>query len=218
MEKKTRGRRANETVGSFMSATLSVWMKNDNKNDSAEQQIPCRDTRSSGSKHLTRETVGIKLTSRNGLPKTAKPFPKNYETISPKLRNRFPRTANRSVTQQRRPRPPQTPGSHPQVLTLQTEISVGESESSVPAPAPLTNQKQEPFHVHSNHHIPRHRPAHSEPDHNPTHQHSDHPTRTLRRPEASHHDGRRSLGLHVAGRSKDPRPGATHDSRPSVPC
>ena len=67
-------------------------MKNGNKNDSAEQQIPCRDTRSSGSKHLTRETVGIKLTSRNGLPKTAKPFPKNYETISQKLRNYFPKT------------------------------------------------------------------------------------------------------------------------------
>ena len=74
-------------------------------------------------------------------------------------------------------------------------------------------------HVHSNHHhIPRHRPTHHEPAHNPTHHQPDNPTRTLSRPETPHHDGRRSLGLHVAGSEKDPRPRPANDGSPSVPC
>ena len=44
-------------------------------------------------------------------------------------------------------------------------------------------------HVHSNHNLPRHRPTHREPDYN---QHPDNPTRTLRRQQAPHHDGRLS--------------------------
>ena len=42
------------------------------------------------------------------------------------------------------------------------------------------------------------------------------PTRTLRRQQAPHHHGRRETRVHVAGRSKDARPGAAHDGSPSV--
>jgi hypothetical protein len=70
---------------------LRVRMKNDNQTARTQLQMPCRDTRSIGSKHFTHETGGINPTPRNALPKTAKPFPKNCETVSPKLRNRFPK-------------------------------------------------------------------------------------------------------------------------------
>jgi hypothetical protein len=95
-----------------------------------------------------------------------------------------------------------------------------ESESLPRPQPPLTNQKQEPFHVHRNHHIhiPRHRPAHHELIHNPTHQHARQPDQPERRPETPHHDGRRETLLHVARRQKDPRPRTTHDGGPSVPC
>ena len=59
---------------------------------------------------------------------------------------------------------------------------------------------------------------HEDASGNPTHQHPDRPTRTLRRQQAPHDDGRSETLLHVAGRPKDPRPGATHNSSPSVPC
>ena len=39
--------------------------------------------------------------------------------------------------------------------------------------SPSQKPNQEPFHVHRNHHTPRHWPAHHEPDDNPTHHHSD---------------------------------------------
>jgi len=42
------------------------------------------------------------------------------------------------------------------------------------------------------------------------------PTRTLRRQQAPHHHVRRETRVHVAGRSKDARPGAAHDGSPSV--
>ena len=75
-----------------MSATLRVRMKNDNQTARTQLQMPCRDTRSSGSTHFTDETGGINPTPRNEFPTSAKLFPQNCETGSPKLRINTPPT------------------------------------------------------------------------------------------------------------------------------
>jgi hypothetical protein len=95
----------------------------------------------------------------------------------------------------------------------------GGRESSAPFPTPHANQNRNTsIHVHCNHHRTHDRPAHQQPADNPTHQHASKPTRTLRRPETPHQDGRRETLVHVAGRQKDLGPRTAHDSRPSVSC
>jgi hypothetical protein len=71
-------------------------MKNDNQNDTLQVQVPCRDTQRSGSQHFRRET-GDKP------PDSAKRVPHNGETVSPKLRNWFPKTANNRPSSKRQP-------------------------------------------------------------------------------------------------------------------
>ena len=74
-------------------------------------QMPCRDTRSIGSKHFTHETGGINTTPINAPPETAKPFPQNCEMLSQKLRNALPKTANKRPFKKGSPSVPCRPGT-----------------------------------------------------------------------------------------------------------